>query len=98
MVVRGWNGDVKRGIFKRLNGFSSKINELALERENYSKDVNLIIYKVKEPGEGGKRRKIKILQIGGNGVYFSYLWGHSGYDIDVDMRDRCIKVTGIDEI
>jgi hypothetical protein len=98
MVVRGWDGNVIYGIFKRLKDFPFKINEMALLRENHTRDTTLIAYKIKDFEGRGKRRKITILQIGITGVYFSYLWGAARFDIEEDPRNRCVKVVGIDEV
>jgi hypothetical protein len=94
MVVRGYNGEIRYGIFKRLKNFPFKINEMALLRERWGNSVQLIAYRNNASNENGKRRKITLLEMSDQGMYLSYTWRSSEFDIDIN--GNYIKVVGID--
>jgi|WetSurMetagenome_2_1015567.scaffolds.fasta_scaffold19478_19 hypothetical protein len=94
MVVRGYSGEIRYGIFKRLKNFPFKINEMALLRERWGNNVHLIAYRNNTSNENGKRKKITLLEIDSQGMYLSYTWRSSEFDIEVN--GNYIKVVGID--
>lgn len=94
MVVRGYDGSVRYGIFKRLKNFPFKINEMALLRERWGNNIYLMAYRNNTSTENGKRRKITLLEISEQGMYLSYTWRSSEFDIDIN--GNYIKIIGID--
>ena len=96
MVMRNYDGTVRSGIFKRLKNFPFKINEMALLRERWGNSVHLIAYRNNTSTENGKRRKITLLEMGNQGMYLSYTWRSS--DFDIDINGNYIKIVGIDEV
>jgi hypothetical protein len=99
MVVRSWNGsDVLYGIFKRLKKFPFVVEEMALARERYNKDISLILYKKFNASDHHvKRRKLVLLQFGREGMWLSYAWRASDFGIDSD-NNHYAKVIGVDEV
>ena len=92
MVVRGYNGEIRYGIFKRLKNFPFKINEMALLRERWGYRVGLIVYG--ERREHSKRRKMTLFDISDQGLDLSYTWRTNEFEIET--KDNYIRVVGFD--